>query len=253
MYKHLLWLSVWLGWAMAVSAQQPSAYPEEQQAEQLVAEMHEPEALKAYERAIARYPHEARLYARASLLASHLAWITDNPSEKKSWLQLAIPYADSAQRLNPNLAAGKLALAEAVFQQALLSGAKEKINGLKTALTAVQQLLATDSLNAQAWNLLGRIQLQLASMSVVERSAARLLFGQIPEASLPQAIRSFQRCMQLDRRMISNYYDLATAYHANGQDELAIQTAQQALRLKSIRQGDDGWKQRCQTLMKSLQ
>lgn len=253
MYKYLLWLILLFGWAMQAWAQQDAGYEEEQQALQLVAQMHEPEAIRQYQHAIARHPHDARLYANASLLASHLALITDNLSEKKSWLTLARQYADSAQNLDPALPDGKLAFAEATFQQALLLGAKEKINGFKIALTAVRQVTAADSLSAQAWNLLGRIQLQLATMSVVERSAARLLFGQIPEASLQQAIHSFQRCMQLDRRFISNYYDLATAYHANGQDEQAIHTAQQALRLKSIRQGDDMWKQRCQSLIKNLQ
>lgn len=250
MNKYLLLLIAGFCLALPAWAQQ---YEEEQQAEQLIAQMHEPEALDQYKKAIQQHPHEARLYAKASLLASHLASITDPPAEKKSWLSLAKQYADSAQRLDPGLAAGKLAMAEASFQQALLSGAKEKINGFKTALHTVQQVIAADSLNAQAWNLQGRIQLQLASMSVVERSAARLLFGEIPQASFASAIHSFQRCMQLDRRMISNYYDLAMAYHAGGQDEQAIRIAQMALRLKSIRQGDDGWKQRCQALLKSLQ
>ncbi|SFV35324.1 tetratricopeptide repeat protein [Thermoflavifilum thermophilum] len=253
MYKYLLWLILLSGWAIQAQAQQGAGYEDEQQALQLVAQMHEPEAFKQYQHAIAQHPHDARLYAHASLLASHLALITDNLSEKKSWLTLARQYADSAQHLDPALSDGKLAFAEATFQQALLLGAKEKINGFKAALTAVRQVIAADSQHAQAWNLLGRIQLQLATMSVVERSAARLLFGQIPDASLQQAIYSFQQCMRLDPRMISNYYDLATAYHANGQDEQAIHTAQRALRLKNIRQGDDIWKQRCQSLIKNLQ
>ncbi|MCL6523849.1 MAG: hypothetical protein K6T34_04220 [Thermoflavifilum sp.] len=223
------------------------------EAKQLIAQMKEEEALKLYQRAIAEQPHNAQLLADASLLASHLARITSADARKNVLIGLAELYADSALHLSPQLPEAQLAAAEASFQRALKAGMKEKINGWKISLARVQQVIQADSTSAAAWNLLGRIQQQLASMSVVERSAVKLLFGQLPNISMSDAINSFKRCMQLDRRMISNYYDLASALHANGQDEQAIRIARMALQLKSIRQGDDMWKQRCEALIKSLQ
>ena len=99
---------------------------------------------------------------------------------------------------------------------------KEKINAAKEIKKYVDKSIKNDPKNFKAWHVLGRWNYELGNLNIIERSAARLMYGSIPEGSITEAIIAFEKCNTISNGFILNYMELAKAYKKNNQDDKEI-------------------------------
>ncbi|MGH2643928.1 MAG: hypothetical protein ACRDE2_08270 [Chitinophagaceae bacterium] len=214
--------------------------------------MNESEALKQYQAAIALDSGNVEALCRASILTSREGNRQQTSGQKVPYFNKAKSLAGTALRKSADNKEANYAMALALTHLSTISGAKEKAADLKAIKTYADKALLIDSKYAQAWNILGRWNYEVSTLNFAERTALKFLFGKLPIASLGNAINDYLRCRQLDPGYIQNVYDLAMAYHANGQDVEAITTLNEAIHLRPILQDDRSIQENCRSMIQQL-
>lgn len=223
------------------------------EAHEMVLAKKESKALSNYKAVINLDTGNTKALTQASILTARAGRRQPSKALKEKLFAQARVFAVRSLRNNSNSAKANVAMADALNELALLSGAKEKINLLKDVKDFLDKALLIDSSYAKAWYLLGKWNMELSSLNFAERTAAKLLFGGMPDAGLGKAITAFEECRSLDPAFIPNYYHLAQAYDANERDLKAIATLKQALHLRPILQDDLAIQQKCKEMMEKLQ
>lgn len=223
------------------------------EAHKLVEEKQEAKALSIYKAVINLDTANAEALIQAGILTVREGRRQPSKAAKEKLFSEARSFAESALRKDPSSVKANVVLANALNELALVSGAKDKINLLHNAKDFIDKALLIDSGYAHAWHISGRWNMELTSLGFAEKTAARLLFGGMPDASLDKAIADFEKCRQLSPSFILNYYDLAKAYHLAGKDLKAIATLQQAIRLRPVLQDDLDIQQKCREMIEQLQ
>jgi tetratricopeptide (TPR) repeat protein len=210
-------------------------------------------ALDKYKDAIKIAPTNIPALCRASILSTREAMRQNSQKVKEGYLKVAQIYANAALQHAPDSPEANYVAGLAMDGLASIAGAKEKVEDYKDVYKYVNTALQIDSAYALAWHLAGKLNYELTNLNMVERAAANVLFGGVPKASLQTAIEDYEKCLQLDRSFILNYYDLAIAYHDDGHDDKAIAILKRAMALRSILQDDDQYKAKCKTMLESLE
>ena len=115
--------------------------------------------------------------------------------------------------LAPADAKGHLELAVALGNVALFRGGKEKVRLAHEVKSEVDRALALDPKNDRAHHVLARWNRGVAELSFFERSAAKVLFGGVPEgASMDTAIAEFEKAIALDPNYANHHLELGRTY-----------------------------------------
>lgn len=191
---------------------------------------------------------------------NHSAILTIREGKRQKTAKVAVPYylaaknfSSTALRISPDNKETLATMANVLRELSLHAGAKEKATYLKEIKSHLEKALQIDSTYAPAWHALGNWNYDISQMNFAERTATKLLFGGLPNASFANAIKAYLQCRRLDPSSIENVYNLAQAYHANEEDLKAIATLKQAIRLRPILQDDRMLQQKCKKMLESLQ
>lgn len=215
--------------------------------------MEEAQALKQYQAAVALDSGNIEALCRASILTSREGNRQKAPGQKMPYFSHAKSLAETALRKAPDNKEANYAMALALMHISAISGAKEKAAALKAIRVYAQKALLIDQNYAQAWHILGEWNYEVSTLNFAERTALKFLFGKLPVASLENAISDYLRCRKLDPSFIENVYDLAMAYHAQGQDVQAITTLNEAIHLRPVLQDDRAIQENCRKMIQQLQ
>lgn len=210
-------------------------------------------ALKKYAAVLKTDSLNARALNRSALLLVRKGRRQKSAKPSTAYYLSAKNYAAKATAAYPDNKESLFAMSLALQQLSVHAGAKEKASYLKDARTYLDKALHIDSAYAPAWHALGAWNMEIHKMNFVEKAATKLLFGNLPEAGVAAAINAYQKCRKLDPAFIENYYDLAGAYHAKGDDTHAIATLKQAVRLRPLLEDDRSIQEKCRKMLQSLQ
>jgi tetratricopeptide (TPR) repeat protein len=97
-----------------------------------------------------------------------------------------------------------------------LKGAREKVEAsteIKTAAEKAVELAPNDGL---AWHLVGRWHQALAGLSGFTRGLAKLLYGGLPPASFDEAIKCFQKALELEPNRLMHSIEIGRTYAMMG-------------------------------------
>lgn len=223
------------------------------QAKQLELQMKETEALNKYKDVLRIQPNQLTALSQASQLCSREGNRQKNKSDKTKFFNEAKNYAQQALRANPNDAEANYSMAVAMGRMALISGAKDKVAASKDVKKYAELAIKLNPKYGEAYHVLGKWNYEVANLNVFERTAAKALFGGLPDGSLQAAINNYEKCRQLDPSFLLNYYALAKAYKENDQQDKAIEVLKKALSLRNIYQDDAGIKADCKKMLDDLQ
>lgn len=251
MKKIGLFLFIFLTAAFTLSAQVVDSLMNE--AKRLVVEKQEDQALAKYKAVTYMDSDNIQALTQASILSTREGKRQKVKKAKQTSFNEARAFAEAALRKNPNDAEANVAMATAIDQLAMFSGAKDKISLLRDVKTYTDKALLIDSSDPKAWHILGLWNMRFSTLNFAERTATKLLFGGMPDVSLDKAIADFEKCRSLQPNFILNYYHLAKAYHANEKDLKAIAVLKQVIRLRPILQDDQKIQQECHALLEKLQ
>ncbi|MFB6453653.1 hypothetical protein ACE38W_00150 [Chitinophaga sp. Hz27] len=223
------------------------------QAKQLETQMKEQEAFDKDKEILKIDPNQFDALVQASEMSSRIGNRQKEKADKTTWFNQAKDYAQQALKINPNSAMANYVMAVAMGRMALISGAKDKVAASKDVKKYAELAIKFDPKMGQAWHVLGKWNFEVANLNVFERSAAKMLFGGLPDGSLTNAIADYEKCRQLAPGFILNYYELARAYKANDQQDKAIEVLKKALTLRNVTYDDTSIKADCKKMLDDLQ
>lgn len=191
----------------------------------------EEEALSYYQQALRLQPrsvtalcHCCDLYCR---IGNRLADRDRRVQDFRSGYQ----YAQTAYRLDSTNSEVNVMMAFSLGRLTLIQTNKERVETAVAIKRYAERAIRYDPTNYKAYIVLGRWNYEVSKLNFIERAFARWFYGDLPDASLADAIREYEQGLALRPDFMLNYYELARALHRDGQDERAIGLLQKMDRL----------------------
>jgi tetratricopeptide (TPR) repeat protein len=156
----------------------------------------------------------------------------------EDYYSAAKTYAGIALKVNPNNSESNCVMAIALGRSSLNRSGKEKINTAKEIKKYVDAAIKNDPNNFKAWHVLGRWHYEISNLNGLERTAVKLFYGGLPEASLVASIKAFEKAQSITGGFILNYFEMAKAYRKNGQTAKAIQILTKMLTVQNQTEDD---------------
>jgi tetratricopeptide (TPR) repeat protein len=152
--------------------------------------------------------------------------------------------------LAPNRAEGHQELAVALGSLALHKGGKEKIRLSKELKSEVDRALALNPRLHRAHHVLARWHRGVAQLNVFERTAAKVIYGGVPEgATMDAAITHFERAIELAPDYANHRLELGRTYLDIGLKAKARAEFERAIACPNHSTFDPDYKREAQQLM----
>jgi tetratricopeptide (TPR) repeat protein len=170
------------------------------------------EALKFYLPAEKLDPDNVRLLVRIAREYRHLMSDATKAKEKRLLGNTAVTYAERAVALAPNDPEAQLALAISYGKMLPLEGTSQQIASSRLIKIAVDKVIELDPDNDLAWQVLGRWYRALAEIGPVKRAFAQVTYGKLPPAKHEDAVRCFEKAIELNPNRVMHYIELGRTY-----------------------------------------
>ena len=182
----------------------------------------EEEALSLYQQVLRQQPHAIAVLCRCSDLSCRIGNRFSDRDQKISYFKTGYQYALTAYRLDSTNSEVNVMMAFALGRQTLAQTNKERVETAVAIKHYVDRAIRSDPANYKAYIILGRWNYEISKLNFVERAFARWFYGDLPSATLTDAIRNYEKGLALRPDFMLNYYELAKALHRDGQDARAI-------------------------------
>lgn len=182
----------------------------------------EEEALSLYQQALQLDTRNVSLLCHCSDLSCRIGNRLANRDQKISFFKSGYRYASTAYRLDSTNSEVNVMMAFSLGRLTLIQTNKERVESAVAIKRYAEQAIRDDPSNYKAYHILGRWHFEVSKLNFIERAFARWFFGALPEASLAEAIRNYEKSMSLRPDFMLNYLELAKAWHRDGQDARAI-------------------------------
>lgn len=223
------------------------------EANSLLGQYKDSEALEKFKLVLLDNPDHYEALYKASLLNSRIGGRYIDETEKLQYFTSAKVYAESALQVQPNGADSHYAMALAINNLSMVSGAKDRLMSLAIIKEHLDKALRANPEHAAAWQLLGRWYYKAANLNLLETTASKFLTGSAPVgASNYRAIEALQKSITINPLNISGLYDLAIIYHDINQTRQSIQVLQEALKLNLLTSEDLEISRRCKAMLQQI-
>lgn len=222
-------------------------------ADSLYDNFHESEALKRYSSVLESDPDHYLALWRSSFLYSRIGYRLEDEQKQLNYYDEAIQLARRALHVDSSDTQSNFVMAVAQGRKAMVSGARERVAASRSIKRYAEKVISIDSLHAGALHVLGRWHFKVANLSFLERAAANTLFGGIPEASEQQALRYLKKASRLKPNYILYAYDLARLQKHIGNEQKALKRCRTALKMEPLSPDDPELKQKCRSLINTIE
>lgn len=223
------------------------------QAASLQTKYKDSEALAEYQAALKLSGQHYESLWRAAVLSVSIGNRYSDETRKKAYFDAAHQYADRALALQPEGGESNYAMALALFSEAGLTSARDRLRLFKQLRSHVFLAAERRPDLPEAWQLLGRWYYRVAHYNVLEKTFSRIFLGGYPHgASSKKAIDALEKAHQLDPGRVQYCYDLARMYKYQGQRRKAIAMLQAAIKLPTYTSEDLTVNRLCQQLLPPL-
>lgn len=186
----------------------------------------EEEALPVYQRVLQTQPHNIIALCHCSDLSCRIGNRQEDREKKIGYFRAGYQYAQRAYRADSTNSEANIVMAFSLARMALIQSGKEKVAAAGNIKRFAEQAIRYDPASYKAYHILGRWNYEVSNLNFIERTLARWFFGALPEASLGEAIRNYEKSMSLRPDFMLNYLELARACRRNGQKAKAIRLLQ---------------------------
>jgi tetratricopeptide (TPR) repeat protein len=223
------------------------------QATSLQTKFKDSEALAEYQAALKLNAQHYESLWRAAVLSVSIGNRYSDETRKKAYFDAAHQYADRALALQPEGGESNYAMALALFSEAGLTSARDRLRLFKQLRSHVFLAAERRPDLPEAWQLLGRWYYRVAHYNVLEKTFSRVFLGGFPHgASSKKAIDALEKAHQLDPGRVQYCYDLARMYKYQGHRRKAIVVLQEAIKLPTYTSEDLTVNRLCQQLLPPL-
>jgi tetratricopeptide (TPR) repeat protein len=181
------------------------------------------EAFKRYEDILKIQPVNVNALTKCSELCSTIGHRQPDKTAQINYFKAGRRFAEVALRLDPKNSEANFAMALAMGRIALISSGREKIQAVSEIKRYAELSVKYDPTNFKPYHALGKWHYEVSNLNGLERTAARLLYGGLPAASLKECIYYYEKSRSLNPEFTLNYLELARAYHRNDQNARALE------------------------------
>jgi tetratricopeptide (TPR) repeat protein len=210
------------------------------------------EALEFYLPAEKLDSKNVQLLIRIAREYRHLMSDATQPSEKMQYGETAVDYARRAVDLAPNDPEAQLALAISYGKMLPFEETKDKIATSRLIKSAADKVIALDPKNDLGWQVLGRWYLGLAEVGTVKRAFAQIKYGKLPPAKYEDAVRCFEKAIELNPNRLMHCIELGRTYAKMGKDADARRFITKGLAMAETEKDDPETKNIGRQLLKDL-
>jgi tetratricopeptide (TPR) repeat protein len=182
------------------------------------AQLHAAEALHCYLPAEKLDPTNVRLLVHIAREYRHLMSDATNATAKLQLGNTAVDYALRAVALAPNDPETQLAVAISYGKILPLQDTRQQIATSRLLKSAAEKVIALDPTNDLAWGILGRWNRAIADVGSVKRAFAQVAYGKLPHAKYEDAVRCFEKAMELNPHRLMHCIELGRTYAQMGRD-----------------------------------
>jgi tetratricopeptide (TPR) repeat protein len=223
------------------------------QATALQSKFRDSEALAEYQAVLKLQAQHYESLWRAAVLSVVIGNRYSDETRKKAYFEAAHQYADRALALQPEGGESNYAMALALFSEAGLTSARDRLRLFKQLRSHVYLAAERRPDLPEAWQLLGRWYYRVAHYNLLEKAFSRVFLGGYPQgATSKKAIDALEKAHQLDPGRIQYCYDLARMYKYQGRRHSAIAMLQEAIRLPTYTSEELTMNRLCQQLLPPL-
>jgi len=172
--------------------------------------------------------------------------------EQRELGEKALSYAKRAVDTDPNNAKAQLSVAICYGRLAGVESNRTKIAYSRFVKEYADKALALDTSDSYAYHVLGAWNFELAGIGSFTRTIAKMIYGDIPEASYENAERYFRKATAMAPQRVAHHVELGRTYIALGKNDLAVTELRQALNLPSKEKDDPESKRRAVEALKKL-
>lgn len=214
-------------------------------------------ALAHYQAAIALDSTNAEALWKAGREATDLgeaAGFANQNHERDSLYKLAQQYAARAVEANPDLGVTHFTLAKALGRAAQTLGPRDRVKYAKRVYNEGMAAIRLDSLNADAWDLMGVWNAEVMRLNGFVRFIAKTLLGAgiFGQASWNNAQRDLEHAVTLQPNRIVHHLDLAQVYADVGDKAKAREQYNLVLTLPAADYNDHNYKHQAEQALDKL-
>lgn len=188
-------------------------------------------ALASFVEAERLAPNRIEVLLRISKQYSDLVETAKTPAEAQQAALNSLNYAKRCVQVAPDNAKAHLSLAIAYGKLTDFSSNKVKLEYSKIIKSETVKSIALDPTDDFAFHVLGRWHYGVSNLNPVLRVMAKVVYGGLPDASNEEAVRNLKKAAELAPARMIHHHELAKAYVAVGQKDLARQEWQTLLKL----------------------
>ena len=210
----------------------------------------EKEALAKFREANALNPNDLTALYKCSELCSRIGNREVNNTIRDKYYNSALAFARQAILLHPQSDEANLAMSIAMGRIALTKSGKEKISSVKDIKIYAEKAIAINNSNYKAWHVIGKWYYEVSNLNFFEKTAVKMFYGGLPDASFAQAIMAFEKARSLSKNFCLNHLELARSYHKNNENSKAKIILQELLKMSNSTEDDIPIKLTAEKLLK---
>ena len=235
----------------SIFAQDAGTYMKE--AVQLEASFKDAEALNKFLQVLSVEPNNLQALCKTSELYNRLGKRQPTKDKQKQYYRYALSYAKKALALNSSSPDANFVMAGAMGRMAMISSGDDRIKAVKDIKYYADRCVQLDPSNYKGMHVLGKWHYEVSDLNAFERWLVRVTYGGLPAASLDEAIRYYEKSIQINSGFLLNYLELAKAYKRKSNNPKAIALLQAVLKMPSVISDDAQVKSEAAKLLKSIE
>ncbi len=212
----------------------------------------EEEALQQYLAVVRLEPDNVMALCKASELYSLLGKRQSAKQTQQQFYQSGLSFAQKALAVNPNSAEANFVMAVSKGRIALQASGEQKIKAVKEIKSYADRCVQLDPLNYKGYHVLGKWYYEVSDLNAMERLLVKITYGGLPQATLEESIRYYEKSRQLNPGFLLNYLELAKAYKRQKNPARARALLQQMMKLPAQVSDDHTIKELGSKLLKEL-
>jgi tetratricopeptide (TPR) repeat protein len=210
------------------------------------------EALKFYLPAEKLDPNNAKLLVRISREYRHLMSDATKREDKLRLGGIAVDYSRRAVALAPNDPEAQLSIAISYGKVLPLQGNRERMENSRLIKAAAEKVIQLDPRNDLGWHVLGRWYFNMANVGAVKRALAQIVYGKLPAASNEDAVRCFEKAIEMNPKRLMHYVELGRTYAQMGRTAEARKFISKGLTMTETEKDDPETKNKGREVLEKL-
>ena len=190
---------------------------------------------------------------KASQICLHIGWLENNKEKGGEWYKKAMIYARKAYLQKPESQESNTVMAVSIARNAQFIGPRGRVNACWKIKEHADKALSVHKNDPGIWQLMAWWNFELGRATWLEKSLASVLFGGLPKGgTCDEAFECLKKAQQLNPNYIGYWHDFAVFYHRLGQDDIANDYVNKALKAKAKNPADRLYQKKCKALKQKL-